>query len=174
MVNQVTLFAVVVSLGACGGGEDTRIKCSATLTGDVEVVDLECSMYICETPEFHDLTAGQIYMNAPIRFNFRGSLAGDGGFTAKTYTLADFTDQGSGLDSEFFVEANGKKYQARTSSMRTAEETATFNLTKILPAPAGKNCDGGAVGTMTVSLVEISSTGVVQAGRVVATVSLTE
>lgn len=79
---------LVASLGGCGGDDGTKIKCSVTLTGDVEAVEPECSAYICETPDFDDLSA-QVFMNAPVMFVFRGSLTADGGFTAKSYTLDD-------------------------------------------------------------------------------------
>lgn len=79
-----------------------------------------------------------------------------------------------GPASEFSVNANGKEYQARTGATRTADESATFDLTKIVPAPTGDNCSGGAVGTISVKLVEISAGGVVGAGRAQATVTMTE
>lgn len=160
--------AVVATLG-CGGDDDSKVTCSASITGDVEATDPECSTYICETAEYDDLSATQLFMNAAVMFTFRGSLPA-AGFTAKTYTLADL----DGPNSEFSVKANGKTYQARTSSSRTAEETATLDLTKVVPAAAGDPCSGAAIGTISVSLVEISDSGAVGTGRVQATVSLTE
>jgi hypothetical protein len=171
-----SLLVVLMALAACGGddsGSGSTVTCKISLTGAVTITDDVCKVFLCTTPDYQDLAITQAGQDSSTHYQMIPSLDLPAMFTARSYTIGDFRTA-----ADFHVTTgDGKQYVARATTDRTSEETAMVTLSKVIPANATDNCSGAAVGTMAISMVEISfGTGgaTVGPGRIQASVTVTE